>query len=192
MKKLLFVIALAAAAGNTQAQSWNLDKSHSSLNFSVEHMVISETEGTFKNYSVEVLSAKPDFTDAQISFEAEVGSINTESEMRDNHLKSDDFFNAEKFPKIIFKSSSLKKLSDKKYVLEGDLSIRDVTKKIKLDVTYGGTVKDPYGMTRAGFRVSGSINRFDYNLKWSNKLDNGGLMVGDKVNLDIKIEIVKK
>jgi polyisoprenoid-binding protein YceI len=192
MKKLLFAFALAAAANGSQAQSWNLDKSHSSLSFSVEHMVVSETEGTFKNYNVDVQSSKPDFTDAQISFEAEVGSINTENEMRDNHLKSDDFFNAEKFPKISFKSSSLKKISDKKYVLEGDLSIRDVTKKVKLDVTYGGTIKDPYGMTRAGFRVSGSINRFDYNLKWSNKLDNGGLMVGENVNLDIKLEITRK
>ena len=192
MKKLLFAFALATAANGSQAQSWNLDKSHTSLSFSVEHMVVSETEGTFKNFNVDVQSSKPDFTDAQISFEAEVGSINTENEMRDNHLKSDDFFNAEKFPKISFKSSSLKKISDKKYVLEGDLSIRDVTKKVKLDVTYGGTIKDPYGMTRAGFRVSGSINRFDYNLKWSNKLDNGGLMVGENVNLDIKLEITRK
>ncbi len=192
MKKFILILSAVAAAMNAQAQSWSLDKSHSSLTFSVEHMVISETEGTFKNYNVEVQSSKPDFTDAQISFEAEVNSINTDNEMRDNHLKGDDFFNAEKFPKITFKSSSLKKVSDKKYVLEGDLSIRDVTKKVKLDVTYGGTIKDPFGMTRAGFKLSGAINRFDYNLKWSNKMDNGGLMVGEKVNLDIKIEIVKK
>lgn len=191
MKKLL--IALSVFAGTTAfAQNkWKADVAHSTVKFSVPHMMISETEGSFKVYDAEVSNTKDDFTDAKINFNIDVNSINTENEMRDNHLKADDFFNAAKYPKITFKGTSLKKVSGNNYVLEGDLTIRDVTKKVKLDVVYGGTLKDPYGNTKAGFKVTGVINRFDYGLKFNALTETGGAMVGKDVTITVKLELQK-
>ncbi|HOK98475.1 MAG TPA: YceI family protein, partial [Bacteroidales bacterium] len=117
--------------------------------------------------------------------------INTDNEMRDNHLKGDDFFNAAKFPKMTFKSKSFKKVSGNKYELVGDLTIRDVTKTVKFDVTYGGTAKDPYGNIKAGFKASAVINRFDYGLKWNALTEAGGAVVGNEVNVSLKLEFNK-
>lgn len=191
MKKLLFFV-LILSLGALQAQTkWTFDKAHSKVQFKVTHMVISEVTGQFKSYDGTVETSKDDFTDAKINFTIDVNSINTDNEQRDNHLKSDDFFNAEKYPKITFVSKSFKKVGDKKYKLVGDLTIRNITKQVELDVVYNGTVKDPWGNTRAGFKVTGQVNRFDFGLKWNALLEFGGAVVGEKVDIIIDVEIVK-
>lgn len=187
-----FLLAGLFAQGGLQAQSkWQVDKAHSTVKFSVQHLVISEVEGSFRTFDGSIVSKNDDFTDAVIDFSVDVNSINTDNEMRDNHLKGDDFFNAAKFPKMTFKSKSFKKVSGNKYELVGDLTIRDVTKTVKFDVTYGGTVKDPYGNIKAGFKASAVINRFDYGLKWNALTEAGGAVVGNEVNVSLKLEFAK-
>ncbi len=188
-REVIAVAALLATSGTmAQATTWKTDNSHSNVKFSVSHLVVSDVEGAFKSYNGTIQSSKPDFTDALIDFTVDINSINTDNESRDKHLKSDDFFNAEKFPQMTFKGTSFKKVSGNKYALEGDLTIRDVTRKVKFDVTYGGTVKDPWGNTKAGFKVKGVINRFDYNLKWNTITEAGGAVVGKEVEIVLNLE----
>ncbi|MBC7863059.1 MAG: YceI family protein [Bacteroidia bacterium] len=196
MKKIktIVVLTVLGTAATTAQTKWNVDASHSKLGFSVTHMMVSETEGKFKIYEGKVSSAtETDFTNATIEFSVDVNSINTDDEKRDGHLKSDDFFNAEKFPKMTFKSTSMKAGKVKgTYVLEGNLTIRDVTKKVSLTVTTSGkSVKDPYGMTRMGFKVNGSISRKDFGLKWNAILEAGGVAVSEMVKIDCNIEVTK-
>jgi len=183
----LFVSTLTKGQGG-----WTLDKSHSAIKFTVEHLVIAEVDGKFTSFDGTMEASKPDFTDAKISFTADVASVNTDNETRDNHLKADDFFNAEKFPKMTFTSTAFKKVGDKKYQLSGNLTIRDVTKPIVFEVTHGGTVKDPWGNTKAGFKATAKINRFDYNLKWNTITEMGGAVVGSDVNITVNVEFAKK
>ncbi len=191
MKKFIFLF-LVITLSYLQAQTkWTFDKAHSKVQFKVTHMVISEVTGQFKNYEGTVETSKDDFSDAKINFSIDVNSIDTDNEQRDNHLKSDDFFNAEKFPKITLVGKSFKKVGDKKYKLTGDLTIRNFTKQVELDVVYNGTVKDPWGNTRAGFRVTGRINRFDYGLKWNALLELGGAVVGENVDIIVDVELLK-
>jgi polyisoprenoid-binding protein YceI len=190
--KLAALSAVLIVLGvNASAQTkWSIDKAHTSIKFTATHMVISEVEGSFKSFSGIMETAKPDFTDAKINFSVDVASISTDNEMRDKHLKSDDFFNAEKFPKMTFTSVSFKKISNNKYVLSGDLTIRDITKKVSFDVTYGGTAKDPWGSTHLGFKAQTTINRFDYNLKWNTLTEAGGAMVGKDIDIKINVEFL--
>jgi polyisoprenoid-binding protein YceI len=157
-------------------------------------MMVSETEGKFKIYDGKVSSkSETDFSNAAIEFSVDVNSINTDDEKRDGHLKSDDFFNAEKYPKMTFKSTSMKAGKTKgTYVIEGDLTIRDVTKKVTFTaVSNGKTVKDPWGMIRTGFKVTGKINRVDYGLKWNALIEAGGVAVSEEVKIDLNIELIK-
>lgn len=189
---LMLGAILLLSAVRTEAQTkWNLDNSHTNVKFTVTHMVISEVDGHFKSFSGTMTAAKPDFTDANIEFTVNVASINTDNEQRDGHLKADDFFNAEKYPVMTFKSTSMKKLSGNRYELTGDLTIRDVTKRVKFAVTYGGTAKDPWGNTKAGFKASTTINRFDYGLKWNTLMEAGGAMVGQDVTISINAEFAQ-
>ncbi|MBS1771646.1 MAG: YceI family protein [Bacteroidetes bacterium] len=207
MKKILILSAIALAPFAAMAQKttgkviasattvptkWGLDKSHSSVKFTVQHLVISEVEGTFKVFDGDVVAPTADFNNAAIKFNVDVNSINTDEPKRDAHLKSDDFFNAEKYPAMKFTSTSFKKVSGNKYALEGNLTIRDVTKKVKFAVTYGGTVKDPWGNTKAGFKATGKINRKDYGLKWGALTEAGGAVVGDDVNMVINVEFAQQ
>ena len=193
MKKLFVLFAgLSLAAAATAQGSWNFDKSHSSVNFSVTHMVVSDVEGSFKDFSAEVKSDKPDFTDVNINFTIQAASITTGDEKRDGHLKSPDFFDVAKFPTITFKSTSVKKITDKQYELEGDLTMHGVTKKVKWALKYNGTIKDPYGNTRAGFKASLVINRKDYGVSWGKVMDTGGAVLGDDVTITVNSEITKK
>lgn len=194
MKRInLIGMMLLAAFLTTSAQvSWKFDKSHSSIGFEVDHMVISEVEGKFTEYEGTFTSpAEDNFEGATVEFSIDVNSINTTNTDRDNHLKSDDFFNAEKFPKIVFKGKSMTKVNDKKYKLIGDLTMRDVTKEVTLDVEFNGNAKDPWGNTRAGFSIEGEVNRFDYGLKWNNVLETGGLVVSEEVRIDIDVQVIK-
>lgn len=172
--------------------TWALDASHSNVKFTVDHLVISEVDGHFKLFEGKMSNQKADFTDAKIEFSVDVASINTENSMRDDHLKSDDFFNAGKYPKMTFVSKSFKKVSGNKYELTGDLTIRDVTKTVKFNVNYGGIVKDPYGNIKAGFKASSTINRKEFGLKWSAMTEAGGAVVGDEVRVNLNIQLAKK
>ena len=192
MKKafLLAVVALIQTAIFAQTK-WNLDKVHSNVRFSVPHLVISEVEGSFKKFDGSVSSTKSDFTDANVNFTVDVNSINTDNDMRDKHLKGDDFFNADQYPNMTFKSTSFKKVSGNKYALYGNLTVRNVTKPVKFDVVYGGTAKDGYGNTKAGFKATTKINRFDYNLKWNALTEAGGATVGKDITIDMKLEFAQ-
>jgi polyisoprenoid-binding protein YceI len=191
-KSILMAAMLFVAAGATaQSAKWTVDASHSNVKFSVNHLVVSEMEGSFKKFDGTIDATSEDFNNAQLNFTVDVNSINTENEMRDKHLKSDDFFNAEKFPQMTFKSTSFKKTKGNNYALEGNLTIRDVTKKVKFAVTYGGTMKDPYGNIKAGFKTTGTISRKEYGLKWSALTEAGGAVVGDEVTMIMKFEMTK-
>jgi polyisoprenoid-binding protein YceI len=191
MKKLNTILAFAALliAVSVSAQTkWKLDKTHSNVRFTVTHMTVSEVEGTFKIWDGTVENTKPDFSDAKITFTIDVNSINTENENRDKHLKSDDFFSAEKFPVIKFESTSMQPLGNNKYKLNGNLTMRDVTKPITFDVTYGGSTTGQKG-TKAGFKAVATIDRLAYGLKWDRATEAGGLVVGKDVELSVKVEM---
>lgn len=194
--KRLAVIVLFLTTGISfpaaqQQGGWKLDKSHSGVNFSVRHLVISEVTGNFKDFDIVVRATKDDFTDASVDATIKVASISTDNERRDNHLKSDDFFNAEKFPEIKFKSDSFEKTGQNKYEITGDLTIRDVTKKVTFDATYYGSIKGMGGATVTGWKVTLDLNRFDYNLKWNRTIESGRLVVGETVTITLNLELVK-
>ncbi|MFM7079977.1 MAG: YceI family protein [Bacteroidota bacterium] len=193
MKKTFLLCAATAIsmAATAQTTRWDIDPTHSQVTFTATHLLITEVTGNFKNYSGNVLADKPDFSDAKVDFSIKVNSIDTDNEMRDNHLKSDDFFNAEKFPEMNFKGKQMKAAGKGKYKLTGDLTIRDVTKTIVLDVVYAGTTKDPWGNTKAGFKITGKINRFDYGLKWNTLTEAGGAVVGQDIEIKIPLQLVK-
>lgn len=191
MKKITLAVALIAMTVTAFAQNWKIDGSHSKIRFTTKYLLISDTDGEFKKFDGTVTSSKPDFSDLQATVTVDVNSITTDNEMRDGHLKSDDFFNAAKFPSIVFKSTGIKSVGDKKYMLTGTLTVRDVTKTVTLPLVYGGTVKDPYGNTKAGFKATGTINRQEYGLKWSNKAATGEAVVSDDVDFTIDMILIK-
>ena len=194
MKKIKLVVAIVLLTASVMvAQTkWIFDRAHTKIGFSVTHMVINEVEGYFKDFNGTVVTNSDNFINAKIKFTVNVNSINTDNSQRDKHLKSDDFFNAKKFPKMIFVSKSLKKIKGKKYKMKGNLTIRDITKEVELDVKFNGIIKDPWGNVRAGFSLEGEINRFDFNLKWSKLLETGSLIVGKNVTILAKIELIKQ
>lgn len=194
MKKInLILITILFAALSINAQSkWNFDKTHSKIGFSVSHMVISDVEGQFHDYEGTVETTENNWENAKVNFTIDVASIDTDNKDRDKHLKSDDFFNAEKYPHITFVSKSMKKVGENKYKLTGDFTMRDVTKEITLDVTHRGTVNDPWGNTRAGFKIEGSVNRQDFGINWDKTLDTGGLVAGNEVEFQINVELVQQ
>ena len=184
--------ATTPSSVNQAPAKWVLDKPHTNVHFSVTHLVVSDVDGSFKSFDGNMTSAKPDFTDAVINFTVDVNSINTDNEMRDKHLQSDDFFNAAKFPQIKFTGKSFKSLGNNKYTLAGDLTIRDITKPVSFDVTYGGTITSAaMGGTHAGFKAKATINRFDYNLKWNSLTEAGGAVVGKDVDITLNIDMKK-
>lgn len=172
--------------------TYKIDASHSEITFKVKHLMISNVSGSFQKFDATMTTEKEDLTDAKISFEADVDSITTNNEQRDGHVKSDDFFNAEKFPKLTFVSESFTKVDDENYKLTGDLTIRDVTKKITLDVNYGGSIVDPWGFTRHGFEINGKINRKEFDLKWHAVTETGGFVLSDDVKLHLHAEMIKQ
>ena len=169
---------------------WQIDPSHSNVKFTVTHMVVSEVEGSFRKFNGTIEYSQADLSDARVNFTVDVNSIDTDNEKRDGHLKSDDFFNAEKFPQMKFESTSFTPVSGKKYTLVGNLTIRDVTKPVTFDVTYNGTVTNG-GKTKSGFKATTTINRFDYNLKWDRATEAGALVVDKDVMVSINAEFDK-
>lgn len=197
MKKLIINAAAFAitAFGSVSAQTnWKIDNSHSKMGFAVTHLMVSETEGKFKIYDGTVSSkSESDFTDAKIEFSADVSSINTDDEKRDGHLKSPDFFDAEKHPKITFKATSMKPTKVKTtYTLVGDLTMKGVTKQVTLAaVGASKAIKDPWGNTKYAFKLVGKINRKDFGLNWNAALESGGVVVSEDVRIDITVELNK-
>jgi len=194
MRNLKFLVAILVLVSTSlfSQTTWTVDKAHTKVGFNITHMVITSVEGFFKDYDAKITSKDDDFSTAGIDFTINTNSIFTDNEKRDNHLRSDDFFNAEKYPQLIFKSKLIKKVGEDKYKLVGDFTIRDVTKEIELDVKLNGIIKDGFGNTRAGFKITGEVNRFDYNLKWSKTIETGGLIAGKEVELIINLEILRK
>ena len=194
--KPMFSIALAFALlgsiGSAQATVWKQDNAHSQVKFAVTHMVISEVTGDFKNFDVTLTQGKDDFSGSTLEATLKTASINTENEMRDKHLRSDDFLNAEKYPTISFKSTSFEKTGENTYKITGTLTIRDVTKPVVLDAKYLGQANDGNGNQKAGFKATGSISRFDYGVKWNKAIEAGGLIVSDKVELTFLMELQKQ
>jgi len=193
MKRVLSVITafLTLTVGAVAQTTWLVDNVHSNVKFSVSHLIISEVEGSFKVYSGSLTFENPDLANAEVDFAVDVASINTDNVMRDGHLKSDDFFNAEQFPKMTFKGVTWKKLDDKRYELEGDLTIRDVAKRVTFAVVFGGTIKDPWGNMKAGFKATTTINRFEYGLKWNGLTEAGGMTVGKEVTIVLNLEFMQ-
>jgi polyisoprenoid-binding protein YceI len=171
-------------------KTWNLDLTHSEIGFKIRHMMISNVAGTFGSATATVLANEADFSDAEIHFSAEVNSIDTSNDQRDEHLKSADFFDVEKFPVITFNSTSLEKKSESEYVAHGNLTIRDITRPVSLKTDYAGTVVDPYGQTKAGFELHGTISRGEFGLTWSAVTEAGGVVVSDEVKLSLSIQVV--
>jgi len=188
MKKVSFIAALLISGATTFAQTWSVDKAHSRLGFTVTHLSVAELGGTFNTVDAKFTSAKPDFTDAVIELTADVNSINTDNDQRDGHLKSPDFFDAAKFPNFTFKSTSFKKVADKKYKLSGDLTLHGVTKPVVLDVVLGGTSTNPMSKkTVAGFKITGTIKRSDFGVAASMP----AAMLSDEVGLQAGFEFTK-
>lgn len=171
--------------------NWTLDPTHSELQFKVKHLMITTVTGSLNVLSASLTSTSDDFENAQVKFEAETASINTGNTDRDNHLKGGDFFNADEFPKISFESTSLTK-DGGDYTLKGDLTLKGVTKPVKLDVEFGGIATDPWGNTKAGFTISGKINRTDFGLSWNAALETGGVMVSEEVKILGELQFVKQ
>lgn len=192
MKKLSLLVALFSGVLLTAQSTWNFDTAHTSIRFSVPHMVISEVEGQFTKYDGFITTTNDDFSDAKIVFNVDLNSVNTDNAKRDGHLRSPDFFDIEKFPTMTFVSTSVERISDAAYNLKGKLTLHGITKEITLKMTYGGTIKDPYGNTRAGLKVTGLINRTDFGLKYNSVMETGGVLIGENVSITCKVELLKK
>lgn len=169
---------------------WNIDPTHTEVQFKVKHLVISTVTGFFKKFSGTIESDSEDFDGASVNFSADINSIDTNQTDRDNHLKSADFFAAEEYPTMDFEGE-LKLVSGNDYQLTGDLTIRGTSKQVEFPVVLGGTMKDPYGNVKSGFEINGKINRKDFGLNWNAVTEAGGIVVSDEVKLQINAQVVK-
>ena len=172
--------------------TWKIDAAHSEIEFKVKHLMITNVTGHFGEYDATLTTSKDDFSDADITFEANTNSVSTKNSQRDEHLKGEDFFDASNHPKISFKSTEVKKKDAESFVLKGDLSIRGITKPVELNVEYNGVTVDPWGQTKAGFELNGKINRKDFGLTWSATTEAGGLVVSDEVRLALAVQMIKQ
>ena len=171
---------------------WSIDPMHSEVQFKVKHLVISTVSGFFKSFEGSVETDGEDFDDASIEFSIDIDSIDTNQSQRDEHLKSPEFFDAATYPHIKFKSTSFKKTSDDEYALKGDLTIKGVTKPVSLDVEFGGSTADFYGNTKAGFEITGKINRKEFGLTWDGVTEAGSVVVGEDIKLTINAQLTKQ
>jgi polyisoprenoid-binding protein YceI len=171
--------------------TYKIDAAHSDILFKVKHLMITTVTGHFTSFDGTLTAEKEDFTDAAIEFTADINSIDTRDEQRNGHLKSDDFFNAEKFPQLKFVSTSFAKSGDA-YVLKGDLTIRDITKPVELKAEYSGLVVDPWGQTKIGFEAEGKVKRKEFGLSWDAVTEAGGIVVSDEVKIQLNVQFVKQ
>lgn len=170
--------------------TWQIDPVHSEIQFRVKHMVVSTVTGKFDRFDATVETQGDSLDEVKVRFTAETASVNTGTAQRDEHLRSDDFFNAEKFPELQFISTAFSKADGDNYHMSGELTIRDVTKPIALQVEFGGEIKDPYGNRRRGFTVTGKVSRKAYGLKYNALIESGGAVVGDEIKINCHVEFI--
>jgi polyisoprenoid-binding protein YceI len=171
--------------------TWAIDPTHSEVSFKVKHLMISNVKGLFSEFSGQLITDGDDFSTAEISFRINAASISTGVADRDGHLKSPDFFDVDNYSEITFSASKLVKTTDEDFTLTGNLTIKDVSLPVSLDVEFGGLMTDPWGNEKAGYTLSGKINRKDFGLTWNAALEAGGMLVGEDVRLSCDIELVK-
>ena len=194
MKKMLLSSALALSLvlpSLAQAAQWDVDPTHSQANFAVRHMTVSKVRGTFTGISGTFDIDEKDPTKGKIDVTIDVSSVDTKVEKRDQHLKSPDFFDVATYPSMTFKATKITG-GKGKYKVHGDLTIRDRTKPVVLDVVTTGPVKSPWGQTVVGVEASTTINRQDFGVAWNNKMETGGLVVGNEVDIELHLELIKK
>ncbi|MCO6497512.1 MAG: YceI family protein [Chitinophagaceae bacterium] len=172
--------------------TWVIDPSHTEILFKVKHLMITNVKGEFRKFDGKVISNDANFHDASVELTIDASSVFTNNENRDAHLRSADFFDAEKYPQITFKGTSLTQLDEENYQLKGMLEMKGVEKEVVLDVEFGGLMKDPYGNEKAGFSVSGKFNRKDWGLNWNASLEAGGVMVSEEVRINAEVQFVKQ
>jgi len=171
--------------------SWQIDSSHSHIYFTARHMMISKVRGSFENFSGTINFDEENPTNTTVNVEVDLTSVSTRDEKRDGHLKSPDFFDVENYPTMEFVSTRVEQIDEHNGRLYGQLTIKDITKEVVLDVDYAGIAKSPWGTVSAGFSASGSLNRKEWGLNWNQALETGGVLVGDKINIEIELELVK-
>ncbi|HTF21643.1 MAG TPA: YceI family protein [Chryseolinea sp.] len=169
---------------------WSMDATHSEVHFKVRHLMVSWVTGSFRKFDATVETEGHDITTAKVNFTADLSSISTNNEQRDAHLRSTDFFDAENHPQLIFESGKLEKINEEEYTMHGTLTIRGTSKPITLKVEFGGIMKDPWGNTRAGFALSGKLNRKDFGVNFSMLSETGGVLLGDEVAINANAEFV--
>lgn len=191
MKRFIAALPLLVAGlAHADAVEWKLDTSHTNIGFSVPHLVVSSVEGRFKEASSKVNLDDTDLTKSEVSVDINAASIDTGDAKRDDHLKSPEFFDAKKFPKLSFKSTKIVK-AGAGYKLTGNLTIRDVTKAVTLDATLSAPVKTPWGNHARAAKLSGKVKRSDFGLKWNKALEAGGFVIGEDVTLNVNAEVTK-
>ncbi|HLX93042.1 MAG TPA: YceI family protein [Puia sp.] len=171
---------------------WILDPTHSVLGFKIKHLMISNVSGSIKQFNAEIKTDDADFSSAQIDLTAEMGSLSTSNEQRDAHLRSSDFFEVEQHPQLHFKSTKVEKSDNETFTVHGDLTIKGITNPVKLEVEFGGLVKDPWGGERAGFVITGKINRSAWGINFNGVLESGGVVLSDEVKIHSEVELVKQ
>lgn len=190
-KFTVIALALMLTAGMTQAATWSFDKAHSSVGFSVRHMVISRTIGNFDDFEGVMEFDGENVASGTVELTVQMASIDTDDEKRDGHLKTGDFFDVEKYPTMTFKSTKISNVKGSSFQMVGILTLKGVSKEVTFDCEFNGTLVDPWGNTRAGFSAETEINRQDFNVSFSKILDNGGLMVSDMVTINLEMEAIQ-
>ncbi len=191
LSSLLFLLLFSLSSVSAQT-TWKLDKTHSGLDFNVRYMMLTDVRGTYTDYDAILIQENDDFSGSRLEVTINSATINTHNADRDNHLRSADFFDVENHPEIKFVSTSFDKVGDNRYKVEGNLTIRDVTKPVVLDTEYVGTVDNPRGGKRAAFKAMTTINRDDFGVQWNRALEAGGFMVGKDVNLEITAQFISQ
>ena len=177
----------------TKETKWSIDQAHSEIAFRVKHLMISNLKGSFKKFDASIYTINKDFTTAEIDLWIDTASIDTRDIKRDEHLRAAEFFDVKNHKQITFQGRGISKSDqDGNHELWGDLTIKGISKRIKLNVEFGGTVKDPYGNEKSGFKVTGKINRNDWGLAWNTSMENGGLMVSEEVTISCEIELTNE
>lgn len=176
----------------TSKTKWAIDPSHSEISFKAKHLMITNVKGVFKEFEGTVYTSGDNFLTSDIEFKMNAASVDTGAPDRDGHLKSADFFDVENFKEVRFKGTSLDKTDDENYVLMGDLTIKNVTKKVALEVEFSGVMKDPWGNEKAGYALSGKINRKDFGLLWNAALETGGVLVSDEIKINSEVQLLKQ
>lgn len=171
---------------------WMVDTAHSSLDFTVKHMMIAKVKGTFEKFEANIIADAHDMTSAEIAISMDLDSVNTRNSDRDAHLRSADFFDIEKFPTLAFKATAITKTDDGEYSIVGDVTLHGVTRSEKFAATFEGSGKDPWGNEKIGFSAIGSLKRSDYGLTYNAALETGGVLVGDEVKISIEIEATQQ